>query len=64
MKIQIFQPFTAQPLDEEGDPVGEKVTLPPGKYEPMSGLSEQGTMWILDSDEKLFVAEGLQFQLR
>lgn len=36
MDISIAEPFKAQRLDEEGDPIGDVVTLPGGSYRLMS----------------------------
>jgi hypothetical protein len=40
MLIEIHQPFKAFRLDEEGDPVGGLVEMPPGKYRPLGGFTD------------------------
>lgn len=50
MDIQIHAPVKAQPLDEDGDPVGEVVTLEPGAYElrSISREDDGGTLaWVI-----------------
>lgn len=63
MNIEIFAAFKAQPLDDEGDPKGEAVELPPGKYRLVSGITrhDDGTCsaWIKDYDDVLYQAQGL-----
>lgn len=65
MLIDISQPIQAQPLDDEGDPVGAVVTLPPGRYRLRSGLTDSGdgtaTAWVVPEGDpdKLYEARGL-----
>jgi hypothetical protein len=67
MQIELREPVKAQPLDDEGDPVGEVVTLQPGAYRLRSGLTEQedgsATAWLspIEDEDKLYLALGLRF---
>lgn len=55
MEIKLLQPTQAQPLDDEGDPVGEMVTLPAGgTYRLM------GETWIKDADDNLYAVADLR----
>jgi hypothetical protein len=62
MDIEIYLAVEAQPLDDEGDPVGALVTLPAGRYRLRSGLTAQGdgtaTAWVspAEDDDKLYEA--------
>jgi hypothetical protein len=56
MLIEIMAATEAQPLDDEGDPVGALVTLPASRYRLRSGFTET------DSD-KLYEARGLRGML-
>lgn len=55
MEITLKQPLTAQPLDDEGDPIGEEVTLPAGGVYRLMGAT-----WIKDKDDNLYEAPDLQ----
>lgn len=66
MDISIPQPVQAQRLDDEGDPIGEVVTLPAGSYRLMSRLyvmpdDPEGTarMWIEDKRGDVYEARGM-----
>jgi hypothetical protein len=65
MFIEIFSSIEAQPLDDEGDPVGAVVTLSPGRYRLRSGLTDAGdgtaTAWVVPEgdEDKLYEARGL-----
>ena len=66
MDIQIFEPFKAVRLDEEGDPLGEVVTLPGGSYKLMSRFyrdtdDPEGEVraWLEDARGDVYEARGL-----
>lgn len=62
MEIEVTAPIKAQPLDDEGDPVGKPVSLKPGMYTLRSGLTlhDDGsqTAWIVNPrNDKLYDAQ-------
>lgn len=71
MEIQTHEPITAQPLDEEGDPRGDLVTLPPGIYRLLSGMlaAQEGDpegsarCWVEDRAGDVYEARGLRLGL-
>ena len=56
MDIQIHSPFKAQPLDEDGDPIGRVLTLEAGAYELRSITREDdgGTLAWVARDGRLY----------
>jgi hypothetical protein len=58
MEIKLTKAVQAQPLDDEGDPKGEMVTLPAGgTYRLM------GETWIKDADDNLYEVADLTLSL-
>jgi hypothetical protein len=65
MEIEVHGEIKAQPLDEEGDPVGEIVDLPPGKYELRGPVHENGKAWIVKAGtDELYEAQNLRPTIR
>jgi hypothetical protein len=63
MEISITQAIEAQPLDDDGDPAGEVVTLTPGSYElrSISREDDGSTLaWLVDDAGKLYEARVLR----
>jgi hypothetical protein len=69
MLIEIMTATEAQPLDDEGDPVGAVVMLPAGCYRLRSGFTETDdgnlSAWVVSErdPDKLDEARGLRGML-
>lgn len=64
MDIELIESFDAQMLDDEGDPVGKELKLPPGMYRLRSGLTQQEdglfSAWVEARSGRLYQAYNLK----
>jgi hypothetical protein len=60
MDIEFSAPFQAQPLDDEGDPVGKVIKLPAGTYRLSGPVHDDGTAWVRDQTGRLYEAHNVR----